>query len=229
MNSAHLQFSKYSHSYDEHNVIQKEVCIELLKNINDSPKKILDIGCGTGLVYKNMNWNLDLFVGTDHSEEMLLKHPKKENVILSQIDFNKPSFLSTFNENDFDRVVSSSALQWSSDLENNFKEISSLNTPVSLSVFTSGTFKTLYQLTGLKDLLPKEEVIVQLAQKYFDAKIYTKTYSLKFDSVREMFRYMKKSGVSAGNNTLSIKDLRSLLKNYPLDHLEFEVVFIHSD
>jgi malonyl-CoA O-methyltransferase len=53
-------------------------------------------------------------------------------------------------------------------------------------------------------------------------------YRLAFDSVREMFRYIKRSGVSGNRNLLKYKEMKSLMQNYPLDYLEFEVVFIQN-
>jgi malonyl-CoA O-methyltransferase len=41
-----------------------------------------------------------------------------------------------------------------------------------------------------------------------------------------MLRYIKQSGVSGGKRQLSYKDIKNLLDNYPLDYLEFEVLFI---
>jgi malonyl-CoA O-methyltransferase len=41
-----------------------------------------------------------------------------------------------------------------------------------------------------------------------------------------MFRYIKKSGVSGGEKQLSYKETRHLMETYPLDYLEFEVLFV---
>jgi malonyl-CoA O-methyltransferase len=44
-----------------------------------------------------------------------------------------------------------------------------------------------------------------------------------------MFRYIKGSGVSGSRNLLSFKDMKRLMKEYPLNYLEFEVAFIYND
>ena len=54
------------------------------------------------------------------------------------------------------------------------------------------------------------------------------TYKLEFTSVREMFRYIKHSGVSGSRNLLSIKEMKQLMREYPINYLEFEVVFLYS-
>ena len=42
-----------------------------------------------------------------------------------------------------------------------------------------------------------------------------------------MFRYMKKSGVGGARNILSFKQMKTLMNNYPLTYLEFEILIIH--
>jgi malonyl-CoA O-methyltransferase len=41
-----------------------------------------------------------------------------------------------------------------------------------------------------------------------------------------MLNYIKKSGVSGGEKKLTYKQVKNLIKNYPLDYLEFEVLFV---
>jgi malonyl-CoA O-methyltransferase len=41
-----------------------------------------------------------------------------------------------------------------------------------------------------------------------------------------MFNYIKKSGVSGGEKQLTYKQTKQLMKNYPLNYLEFEVLFV---
>jgi malonyl-CoA O-methyltransferase len=50
-------------------------------------------------------------------------------------------------------------------------------------------------------------------------------YELTFESVDEIFTYIKKSGVSGGRNALSYKQMKNLMKEYPSKTLEFEVLF----
>ena len=44
-----------------------------------------------------------------------------------------------------------------------------------------------------------------------------------------MFRYIKKSGVSSGEKKLSYAETKQLMETYPLDHLEFEVLFVEAE
>jgi malonyl-CoA O-methyltransferase len=51
-------------------------------------------------------------------------------------------------------------------------------------------------------------------------------YELQFDSVYKMLRYIKESGTSGGERHLSYLQTKQLLKNYPCNYLEFEVLFV---
>ena len=43
-----------------------------------------------------------------------------------------------------------------------------------------------------------------------------------------MFNYIKKSGVSGGEKQLTYMQTKQLMKSYPLDYLEFEVLFVEA-
>ena len=46
------------------------------------------------------------------------------------------------------------------------------------------------------------------------------------DSVHDMLRYIKRSGVGGGVKQLGYKEMKSLMLEYPLKYLEFEVIFV---
>jgi len=221
------EFSQNAAAYDEVNIIQKQVVSRLLSKIEESPRRILDIGCGNGTLYKRLHWRPELFVGIDFAEGMLALHPKSKEVVLLRRDFNDPHAFNDMNRYGFDRIVSASALQWAKDLDMTLERIASLQVPVSLAIFTSNTFKTLYDTANLAPILPSAESIEDALANHFSGKTERVRYTLSFDSVREMFRYMKKSGVGGGRNILSYKRMRALMASYPLDYLEYEVVFLH--
>jgi malonyl-CoA O-methyltransferase len=222
-------FSRNAHAYDEVNIIQKEVLAHLLSKITDTPEKILDIGCGSGGVCRSLDWKVERFVGVDFAKGMLTLHPKAPHITLMEADFNDPALFEALSADTYARIISSSALQWATDMDAVFAHIAALKAPVSLSVFTSATFKTLYEVADLPPLLRSKEEVVALAKTHFDADIETRSYTRSFSSVREMFRYMKRSGVGAGRNLLGYKEMKHIMQAYPLDHLEYEVVFIHEN
>jgi len=221
------EFSQNARAYDEVNVIQKKVAQRLLERITDAPERMLDIGCGNGTIFKRIDWQLKHFVGMDFAEGMLALHPQAPHITLLQKDFNDPDAFDNVAGLHFDRIVSASALQWAKDLNATLAAIAALNTPVSLAIFTSNTFKTLYETAELPPILRDREEVTTLLEKHFDGELEILHYTLAFDSVREMFRYMKKSGVGAGRNVLRYKEMKRIMQTYPHDHLEYEIVLLH--
>jgi len=222
-------FSRNARAYNQFNVIQQKVAEELIGKISDTPASILDIGCGRGGMYRSVSWPLKEFVGIDFAEGMLALHPKAEHIELFIKDFNDPDCFTAFQNHRFERILSASALQWADDLDSTFSRIAALNTPVSFAIFTSDTFKTLHETASIPPLLRSAEEIETLSKKYFNAEYELLRYTLEFPSVREMFRYMKKSGIGGGRNLLGYKEMKRLMAEYPLDHLEYEILLIHEE
>ncbi|MEA3373978.1 MAG: methyltransferase domain-containing protein [Campylobacterota bacterium] len=227
--SAQNEFSRYADHYGDYNVIQKQVAAKLVEDLNgEEPARLLDLGCGNGALFQTLPYLPTHFLGIDFAPRMLELHPKGANIECIYGDFNDPNLFDHLHLLQFDRIFSASALQWSVDLRSVFLSIASLKTPVSLAIFTENTFATLFKTAGLTPLLRSSDEVAALAKNCFNADAHTVHYKLAFDSVREMFRYIKKSGVSGGRNALSYKQTKTLMETYPLDYLEFEVVFIQT-
>jgi malonyl-CoA O-methyltransferase len=221
------EFSKYAAYYGQYNIVQNQVVDKLLTFVKSQPQSILDLGCGSGAVLKKIDWEFKHFVGVDFAPGMLELHPKAKNIECVYGNFNDTMLFEHLQTYCFDYIISASALQWADDLEYVFQNIVTFNAPVALAIFTSGTFKSINETAGTAPLLRSKKEIKRLQQKYFvDANFEVVTYKLEFESVREMFRYIKKSGVSGSRRVLSYKETKKLMDEYPLNYLEFEVAFI---
>lgn len=222
------EFSRFADHYGEYNLIQEQVADKLMAGVPGRPRNMLDIGCGRGALAKRVCWDFTYFLGIDFAPGMLERHPKAENITCIFGDFDNPELYANLQQFRFDRILSASALQWSPDLAHTFRLIRSLGAPVSFAVFTSGTFETLFKTAGLPPLLRSVDEVQATAARYFDADFEVVRYQLAFQSVREMFRYIKRSGVSGKRNVLSYAQTKRLMETYPLDYLEFEVLFIQN-
>ncbi len=226
------EFSRYAEQYGNYNIIQEKVVAKLLADLSDKPEHIVDLGCGKGALVSAIDWPVAHFVGVDFAPRMLELHPKaKENVGLIECiygDFSDKTLYEQLAYHPIERIFSASALQWADDLERVFGHIASLKRPISLAIFSGSTFKTLFETAGIRPLLRSSDEVIRLSERYFDAKIEVVQYKLEFASVREMFRYIKRSGVSGKRNLLGYKEMKMLMQRYPLDYLEFEVVFIQN-
>ena len=222
------EFSKHASEYESHNIIQKRVIDKLLEDMQGEPQHILDLGCGNGNLCKSIAWKYEQFIGIDFAPAMLELHPKAKNIEVMYGDFNDKSLFDSLKAYRFEHIFSASALQWSKDLDTLFANIAELKTKLSLAIFTSGTFKTLHTQAGIEPLLCDYKEIDRLQKKYFNANFEIVEYKLEFENVREMFRYIKRSGVSGSRNLLSYTQTKKLMREYPLNYLEFEVVFIRT-
>ncbi|HIE34678.1 MAG TPA: methyltransferase domain-containing protein [Campylobacterales bacterium] len=219
------EFSRFAKSYQKYKIIQKRVASYLVCKVEQKPKRILDIGAGSGEVYNHINWDFDQFIAIDKSENMLNLHPNK-NVKKIICSFNEDYCFNILKKERFDFIFSSSALQWSENLDFTLKHISSFNKPCAFSLFTDKTFNTIHKLAKIDSPIYSLEEILNLFNNYFLINYEIKKYRLFFEDKISMFRYIKRSGVNYNKRGLSYKETKELIKNYPYSYLEFEVVFI---
>ena len=221
------EFSKYAHHYGVYNVIQQKVADRLLSLVHSKPKNILDLGCGSGTLAKKIEWEYTQLTAVDFARGMLELHPKSKNIECIYGSFNDAKLFESLKTHHFDYIFSASALQWAEDLDRTFAYIKELQAPVALAIFTADTFATLYKTAGLTPLLMSAQELQKLQKKHFNTNFEVVKYTLEFENTREMFRYIKKSGVSGSRNVLSYKEMKQLMQEYPLNYLEFEVAFIY--
>ena len=220
------QFSKYAKEYKEHNIIQQIVAKSLVRELKSKPKRILELGSGSGQVYKHITWKIDFYKAIDFSASMCELHPKSENIEVKCFDFDTQEFLDEIKDNSYDIVLSSSALQWSKDLSKIIKSLSFITNEINAVLFTSNTFKTIQEITKIRSPILDEISIKEAFLKYFKCEFETIMYKLEFDNKKDLFDYIKKSGVSGGNASLDFADAKKLYKEYDLNYLEFEVIFV---
>jgi malonyl-CoA O-methyltransferase len=193
-------------------------------------KNVIDLGAGSGMLYKKISTtpiSFDKFYAIDISSKMLDLHPSDSRVSKVLLDFKDiDKFLS---KQTIDLAMSSSALQWSRDLGTIFATFFRYDIDIAFAIFTSDTFKTIQTITSKPSPICDKSEIFKAMHNY-QKTLFTKVqkFRLYFDSTLEMFRYIKKSGVSGGEKTLSYKEIKSLIDTYPYDYLEFEVLFATS-
>ncbi len=209
-------------------MIQDEVAKTLVGLLPAHSHRVIDIGCGSGAVYRHMtkkNIQVSQFIALDASAEMLDLHPKHRNIQKICANFNTEDAFS-FLSNEHSIIVSASALQWSADLDFIFSNIAKKAPSAYFAIFTANTFKTVHTITNASSPIYSKEQLEKSIAKYYKGQYEIKKYKLYFSSVKEMFRYIKRSGVSGGEKQLSYKETKHLMNVYPLDYLEFEVLFV---
>ncbi|AFL69809.1 methyltransferase domain-containing protein [Sulfurospirillum barnesii] len=223
MIAKHIQeFSKNAYCYDAYTSLQQEVAHYLVSHISTQPQKILDLGCGSGAVFKNISWPFERFIGVDCAINMCNLHPKSSNVKLMCERFESSHLFETH----YDLILSSSALQWADDIVALIHKIALSCKEGAFAIFTDKTFDTLYSMSGLNRFLPNAQALISLFETLFTCKVETKTFRLYFEDNLSKFRHIKKSGVSGGQKQLSVTQTKALITHYPYDYLEYEVLFV---
>ena len=224
------EFSRFAGTYGRYNLVQAQVGKKLVSMLPEKKYgKIVDMGCGRGELYSNLeaqNILFDHLTAVDISPEMLKLHPSDANLIKVQGDFSSPGGLRRLPYHSYDLLLSSSALQWSGDLDVTLPMLSDLSDRFYFAIFTSGTFRSLHKYAGITSPIYSDEMLTEKIGNYFDAVFETVNYTLQFDSVYQMLRYIKNSGTSGGERHLSYGQTKRLLENYPYNQLEFEVLFV---
>ncbi len=220
------EFSRRSQSYDSANIIQKKVAKRLVEGIDFQARTILDLGCGSGAVFQHIAWPITRFVGVDKAANMCAIHPRASSVRIIRADFEEPNLYSELSRfAPFDLIVSSSALQWAHDLSSLLDNITKLGERIAFAIFCEGTFRTIRKEANIPTFLPELKELENMLKSRFVCRFEHWNERLYFPDNLSKFRYIKRSGVSGGERRLGYRETKKLILEYPLEYLEFEILF----
>ncbi len=219
-------FSTHANEYDNNNIIQRIVSKALVREIQGNPKNILELGCGSGQIFREISWDIEKYKAIDFSQKMCDIHPKSKNLQIKCFDFDSDEFYEDIKGDNYDLVISSSAMQWSKDLNKLLKRLFSVSNNIDCVLFTSNTFKSIYEITNKKPAILSIQEIKDAFDKY-NSSYEVFNYQINFNNKKELFSYIKNSGVQ-GDIKLSYKEAKNLYVKLDKLYLEFEVIFIKS-
>ena len=87
------EFSKHANEYNNHNIIQQIISKALVREITNKPKRILELGCGSGQIFRNIDFEYDYYKAIDFSQQMCDIHPVAKNLDIVCLDFDSQEFL----------------------------------------------------------------------------------------------------------------------------------------
>ncbi len=209
-----MKFDKYYDVYDEYSYIQKKVALNLIdfirekKALSQNVKKILEIGCGTGIFTR------------EYLNELKTKNIVLEKLYLNDI-FDVRNFFghlgNDFIEGDItklkipkvDLIVSSSVFQWIEDLDLLFKKISTSSQELIFSTYTKNNLIEIKNHFGISLKYYETEEIKSILEKYFEkVEFKQEKIVLNFENSLEVLKHLKYTGVT-GLQKPSITNIRS--------------------
>ncbi len=147
-------FSRAAATYDAHAVLQREIADRLLAHLEFTkfkPKRILDIGCGTGYLISRLRkrFRRASIYGLDIAREMLKKARSSHKTLPfgPRRGFVEGDALSLpFKDAGFDLVCSNLTMQWVADPRTMLLEMRRVLAPGGLILFSTFGRRTLMEL-----------------------------------------------------------------------------------
>lgn len=199
------RFKRSVESYDENAVVQKQIVSKLYRLIQryvqPYPTKILEIGCGTGLLTSVLLNNFsvhELFIN-DLVPEMCRRAADKCNIpntccIVGDIE-------SVSLGGQYEMIVSSSTFQWFSQPRNTLQKLSGhikTNGFLAFNTFGQDNLKELRQVSGQGLSYLSTGQWREILSSYFDILCMEEdSHTLYFDSPLDVLRHVKNTGVNA--------------------------------
>ncbi len=216
------RFKKNLKNYNIEAIVQKNMASEMIENLiklkGNEYNKILEFGCGTGFLTKQIVENIlySEFYVNDIVEECkkYIDSLNKAIIFLSgDIEIiNIPSY--------FDLIISNAVFQWLKYPENFFKKIFlSLNKNgiFCFSTFGKDNFLELKNLNLPYLEYRSSEKINEIASKYFNLlSFYEQKVYLYFASPIDVLKHIKKTGT---NGITTFKFTKATLDKFIIEYL----------
>ena len=224
-------FEKSMDKYDENAFVQKfmaEQLVQELTLVKADFNKILELGCGTGLLTREINEHLKFssYCANDLSE----KSKKYIDKILKKYNFVCGNAQKINSNTSYDLIISNAMFQWFNNLEevlNKYKLILNNDGILAFTTFSPENFRELKQVSGLSLNYRTEEELKEILSKNYEI-LTIKSYEkiMKFASPLELLYHMKNTGVNSLNSaTWTFAEVREFCRKFSEIYSEITLTY----
>ena len=207
------RFSRKLKTYKDNSVVQNKMADKLVEMIRFQPKKILELGCGSGLLTEKLikKFNTTTYDAIDIVEDC----EKYIKEISSNINFYH-SDIETFNfQNKYDLIISNAVFQWVEDLPLFIEGLKKCLNPNGILLFSTFGTDNLLEISKLTGAGLKYKTVQELNSLLKPQEIFEDRIELEFDTPKDVLKHLKYTGVNAiSNNHWTKSDLKEFENGY---------------
>ncbi len=214
------RFEKSILTYEKNALVQAQMAeklVDRLSEVCNTFGKVLELGCGTGLLTKKIvtNFTFNQYLANDIAESFQ-EYIKAINADIEYIqgDIEELEF-----QNSNDLIVSNAVFQWVQDIERFSEKLSSIAKQdgiLAFSTFGAENLKEIAFLTGNKLDYIDFESLKNLFSNDFEL-LFAKqeTVTLEFGTGMDVLKHLKNTGVNSLNQRIwTKKSLKSFCEDY---------------
>ena len=210
------RFSKNLNNYNDNAFIQKKMVKKLISLLPEKKyNNILEIGCGTGLLTKEIvdNFEFEYYEANDIVSECQ-KYIEKIDTKIKFISCDMEKYIKNTNQK-YDLIISNASFQWTENLKNFLSQIISKlsdNGILLFSTFAENNYKEIFDTTQKGLNYVSKDTLIKILPK---AIIEEEILQLEFQEPIEVLKHLKLTGVNALEQVFwTKKDLQNFSYKY---------------
>lgn len=225
------RFEKSMDKYDENALVQSELAQKLtleLAKINTKFDNILELGCGTGILTKEIKKHFG-YKGY-YANDLVEKSKNYIAKILPQYTFIHGNAQKIKPTKKFDLIISNAMFQWFSDIEELIKYYKNFLTEkgvLAFSTFGPENFREIKDLSGLSLNYKNKQELINIISKDYEI-LYTDEYrvTLDFENPLALLAHMKNTGVnSLTAKTWTVREVKEFCEKYLKKYNEVKLTY----